>query len=95
MADEDLDLPTDYMRLDIIRALLAAGHGGRIVISHDICTRTRLCAFGGHGYGHILRHVVPLMRRRGFADGQIEELLVTTPARLLAYLSAPGAGRAA
>ena len=47
------------------RALIDAGHLQRIVISQDICTRTRLLTFGGHGYGHILKNVVPLMRREG------------------------------
>lgn len=87
MAGTDLDLPTDYMRLDILRDLTDAGHGGSLAISHDICTRTRLLAHGGHGYRHILSHVVPLMLRRGFDQSEVEQILVTTPVRLLAYLS--------
>lgn len=88
----DLDLPTDYMRIDIIRDLADAGFAGSLAISHDICTRTRLQAYGGHGYGHILRFVVPIMRRRGVDDELIHTLLVETPRRLLAHLSAPEGG---
>lgn len=86
MADEDLDLPTDYERLDLIADLMADGYGEQVAISHDICTRTRLLAWGGHGYRHILAHVVPLALRRGWTEGQVERVLVRTPARLLAYL---------
>ena len=77
------DLPTDWMRLRCIRRLFDAGFGDRVVVSHDICTRSRLQSLGGHGYGHFLRNVVPLMRERGFAQSEIDQLLVETPQRLL------------
>ena len=83
MNDVDLDLPTDYMRLDLAHGLVKAGHIERIAFSHDICTRTRLASLGGHGYAHIPANVVPLMRRRGWAEDEIEQVLVRTPARLL------------
>ena len=89
MAGVDLDLPTDYMRLDILRRLIERGYRDQLCLSHDICTRTRLATHGGHGYRHLPAHVVPLMRRRGFSDTEIEALLVTTPARLLCYRSEP------
>ena len=81
----DADLPTDYMRLAYIRALIEHGHGERIVISHDICTKTRLVTYGGHGYGHIVRNVVPLMRKKGFTEHEIDAILVRTPRRLLTF----------
>ncbi len=77
------DLPTDWMRLRCIRRLFDAGLGDRLVVSHDICTRSRLQSLGGHGYGHMLRNVVPLMRDRGFSSAEINQLLVETPRRLL------------
>lgn len=81
----DLDLSSDGVRLRWIRSLIDAGHGDRIVISQDICQRTRLGALGGHGYGHIFRNVVPMMHRRGFAEDEIDAILVRTPARLLTF----------
>ena len=81
----DSDLPTDYMRLGYIRALIDRGHAEQIVVSQDICTKTRLVTWGGHGYGHILRNVVPLMRRKGFTDEEIDTILVATPRRLLTF----------
>ena len=87
MAGVDLDLPTDYMRLHLIRTLIDDGYLGQIALSHDICTRTRLLANGGHGYGHLIAHVAPLARRRGFSASELDQLLVKTPARLLSFLS--------
>jgi len=77
------DLPTDWMRLRCIRRLFEAGLGDRIAVAHDICTRSRLQSLGGHGYGHLLRNVVPLMRERDFSQGEIDQLLIETPRRLL------------
>ena len=79
----DIDMPNDAIRLRAIRALIDRGHLARVVISHDICYRTRLVAFGGHGYGHIFANVVPMMQRRGFSDDEVHAILVDNPRRLL------------
>ena len=81
----DLDLSSDGVRLTAIRMLLDAGHLDQVVIAHDICQRTRQVEFGGHGYGHIYRNIVPMMRRRGFSEAEIDAILVANPARLLAF----------
>ena len=82
----DIDMPNDATRLRLIRALIDHGHLDRVVISHDICYRTRLTTFGGHGYGHIFRNVVPLMRERGYSDDEIDAILVRNPRRLLTFV---------
>ena len=79
----DIDMPNDAIRLRAIRALIDRGHLARVVISHDICYRTRLVRWGGHGYGHIFENVVPMMRRRGFTDAEVQGILVDNPRRLL------------
>ena len=81
----NIDLPNDAVRLELLRTLIDAGHLDRIVISHDICFRTRLVNFGGHGYGHIFRNVVPMMRRREYTDAEIQAILVENPKRLLTF----------
>ena len=81
--DATVDLPTDFMRLRSLRRLFDAGLGDRVVLSHDICTRSRLRRFGGHGYAHLLSNVVPLMHSRGFGAQDTAMLLTDTPRRLL------------
>jgi phosphotriesterase-related protein len=78
-----VDLPNDWIRLRSLRRLFDEGLGDRVCISHDICTRTRLIANGGHGYRHILANVRPLMRDRGWSEAEIKQLLIDTPRRLL------------
>ena len=82
----DIDMPNDATRLRHIRTLIAHGHLERVVISHDICYVSRLMRFGGHGYGHIFRNVVPMMRRRGFSEAEIDAILVDNPRRLLTFV---------
>jgi phosphotriesterase-related protein len=82
----DIDMPNDAHRLRHIRSLIDHGHLDRVVISHDICYLTRLTRFGGHGYGHIFRNVVPMMRRRGFSDDEVDAILVRNPRRLLTFV---------
>jgi len=82
----DIDMPNDATRLKLIRALISHGHLDRVVISHDICYRTRLASFGGHGYGHIFRNVVPMMQKRGYTADEVDAILVRNPRRLLTFV---------
>lgn len=79
----DIDMPNDGARLKLIRGLAEHGHVERVLISHDICVRTRLTHYGGHGYQHIFANILPLMLRRGFSADQIETIIIGNPARLL------------
>lgn len=77
------DLPTDWMRLRYVRQAMADGFADRILLSHDICTRTRLAAYGGHGYAHLIANVAGLMRERGFTEAEISGLMRDNPRRFL------------
>lgn len=78
-----IDMPNDGKRLRDIRMLIDRGHLDQIVISHDICFGNRLQTFGGHGYGHIFRNVIPLMRERGWTEAEIDAVMVHNPRRVL------------
>jgi len=54
----DIDAPNDAIRLRLLRRLIENGRLKQIVISHDICHRTRLTRYGGHSYQHIFRNVI-------------------------------------
>ena len=77
------DLPTDWMRLRYVRQAMDAEFGDRLLLSHDICTRSRLAAYGGHGYAHLAANVAGLMRDRGFTPSEIDRLMRDNPRRFL------------
>lgn len=82
----DIDGLNDASRLRYIRTLIDHGHLAQVLISHDICNRTRLVSYGGHGYGHIYENVRPIMQRRGFSEEEISAILVDNPRRLLTFV---------
>jgi len=75
--------PSDADVALTVARLARGGHAGQILLSQDIGVRTRYCAYGGWGYGHLLRHVVPLLTDAGLEDVVIQRLLVTNPGRVL------------
>ena len=88
----DIDLPNDGQRLNLIKRLVDRGYSDRVLISQDICTKSRLVHYGGHGYGHLPSAVIPMMRRKGFSERDIGTITRTTPQKLLARLAvAPSA----
>jgi len=75
--------PSDW---DVVRAmavLIDGGHVGQLFMSQDIGVRTRLHRYGGWGYDHLAKHVIPLMARMGIGEEDIEVIFVANPRRLL------------
>jgi phosphotriesterase-related protein len=74
----------DIQRCDLVLKVIAMGYLEQLLISHDVWIKTRAESFGGAGYAHILRNVVPLMRHKGITEEQIQTILVDNPRRVLA-----------
>lgn len=81
----DTDMPSDAERLDRIKALVDAGYEDWVTVGQDIHTKHRLMKFGGHGYSHILLHVVPKMRIKGFSEEVITKILENNPQKWLTF----------
>lgn len=79
-----IDMPNDAMRVDYIIDLVERGHLAQILISQDICHKTNLHTYGGEGYVHILRRIIPLMLRKGLTEEQVYTITVANPRRALA-----------
>lgn len=81
--DEGAREPTDTERLAALLRLLEAGWAGQILLSQDVCTKLHLTRYGGKGYAHLLRSVVPALQASGIGAETIRELLVENPRRFL------------
>jgi phosphotriesterase-related protein len=79
------DMPNDGGRMAHVLALLEAGHGDQVLLSHDIAYKTSLVKFGGYGYHHLLVNVVPRLRMKGVDDAGLRRLLVDNPARAFTF----------
>jgi len=76
--------PNDAQRIKWLRQIADAGFLDRIHISTDVCWRTELACYGGYGRKHLFENILPAMREAGFAEQEIQTIVVDNPARALA-----------
>ena len=81
----NVELPNDFERLRQINKFADAGYLGQILISHDICTKTRMRSFGGHGYSHIIRNVPELLIRLGLDRDLMDQVINQNPKNILRF----------
>lgn len=81
----ELDMPSDCQRVKTLGFLVKEGYGDKILVAHDIHTKNRLAKYGGHGYSHILRNIVPKMLTRGISQQQVDQILIDNPKRWLTF----------
>ena len=79
----DFLMDRDYDRIDAMQTLIEEGYTDQLLMSQDVCLKTDLVSFGGWGYAHILRNIVPIMRTRGWESRTIEAIMVDNPKKLL------------
>ncbi len=75
--------PRDTERVEALVHMVELGHLERLLISHDVCTRMQLVAYGGWGYSHLSRHIESRLRQAGLSTTQIAVIRVQNPRRLL------------
>ncbi len=81
------DRPCDRERIEQISGLIDDGYLERILLSQDTCMKSKLVHFGGQGYAHILRNILPQMYARGITEEEVRVMMVENPKRLLAFVS--------
>lgn len=77
---------SDATRADMIAALVAQGYADRLVLAHDLTgaeSWMNPTTHGVHGYRYLIDVFVPMLRDRGLGEASIEQMLQSTPARLL------------
>jgi phosphotriesterase-related protein len=100
MADTGLTLGMDRFgidhfatfteRSDLVAEMCRRGYAGRMVLAHDTCCYIdwfgpgRLDDLKDWHYLHVSKDVLPYLREHGVPAADIEAMLVTNPARILA-----------
>ncbi len=74
----------DSWRVEFAKELIERGHGSQLLFSQDVCFKTDLRAYGGPGYGHVLKNIVPTLIASDVRQSDIDRILVENPARALA-----------
>lgn len=76
----------DVQRVRDIARMAEAGFVDQLAVAHDISFKRMLVANGGWGFAHLLERVLDGFRWAGMSDDDIDQLLVRTPQRLLAFV---------
>jgi phosphotriesterase-related protein len=82
----DFEIPSDAERMRQILWLVEQGHGRQVLMAHDICFKVRLVRYGGHGWAHILRRIVPRLRKKGLGEKDVWTLIADNPARAVTFV---------
>ncbi|XP_073704813.1 N-acetyltaurine hydrolase [Garra rufa] len=81
----NVDMPGDSDRVRSLAFLIKEGYEDRILVAHDIHTKHRLTKYGGHGYSHILKNIVPKMLSRDITQNQVDKILIENPKQWLTF----------
>lgn len=76
-------MPSDADRVRLLAWLVQEGLTPHLVLAQDVCYRDALTAYGGPGYGHILRAIRPRLLAAGVPDSAIDTMLIENPRRVL------------
>ncbi len=74
---------SDVERIRLLKRLIEEGYTDRILLSCDVCLKTLLRAYGGWGYDHLLRNLVPVMLEEGISQKDIDKMLIDNSADFL------------
>ncbi len=76
---------SDEQRIERLEHLVEHGYEDQLLVAQDRCSLIHFRRYGGPGFAHILESIVPRMRRRGFSEDLLEEILARNPGRALAF----------
>ena len=75
-------LPTDKDRILAAAEQIARGNLNKIVFSHDTANKSMLRTYGGFGYAHLQKHLLPLMEGLGVTKEQQKIITEDNPQRI-------------
>jgi len=78
-----VDVPSDGERIKVIASLIDAGFAHLVLVSQDVCFKSRTTAYGGPGYAHVLEYGTVWMRELGIGERHIEDIIIRNPQRAL------------
>jgi phosphotriesterase-related protein len=81
-ADQHAQSPCDEENARAIRNMIDSGYLKHLLLSQDVFLKMMLTKHGGFGYGYLLRHFVPRLRRHGVTEEQISTMLISNPSRV-------------
>jgi phosphotriesterase-related protein len=82
-SENDFQSFGDTEKCRAVAALAAEGYASQLLLSHDVCYKIQLQTYGGYGYAHLLRNILPRLRLLGVPDDSLDQMTKRNPARVL------------
>lgn len=76
---------TDADRIGLLKKQVNLGNAEHLLISGDMCLKIMFSKWGGAGYAHIPRDVVPAMQAAGFSADLVQLITEENPARVFCH----------
>jgi phosphotriesterase-related protein len=70
-------------RVRLLHQVLDAGLVSSLLLSHDVCSRQHLVAYGGTGYANLPARLIPEMKAAGISADAVHQMTVVNPRRFL------------
>jgi phosphotriesterase-related protein len=77
--------PCDRLRTAAVVELCKEGYEKQLMLSQDIFMKIQLAKYGGYGYAHILKHIIPVLKLEGVTNKQIGTMLIENPKSILSW----------
>lgn len=74
---------SDWDRVHLMKKMIDRGYVDQMLISCDVCFKQSLHSYGGWGYDHVLKHIVPMLKEIGVTQEQVDQMLIYNPAKFL------------
>ena len=81
-ADQQAQSPCDEENAIAICKLVEDGYLNSLLMSQDVFLKMMLTRYGGFGYGYILKHFAPRLKRHGMNQATIDHILIENPRRV-------------
>ncbi len=73
----------DTDRVALVKKLIEDGYKSQILLSCDVCLKSCLRTYGGWGYDHVLKNILPMMEDFGISKEDIKIMVEDNPATFL------------
>lgn len=74
-------------RIKWVVSLIEKGYVNQILLSHDVCMKSHLHAYGGNGYDYLLTGFIPRLKAAGVSEEQVHILIQENPKNALVGFS--------
>ena len=71
-------------RVTLVAEFARRGFGDRMLLSQDVCMKSHLAAYGGHGYAGLFEHYLPRLLDAGLDQDVFDHALTVNPSRVFA-----------